>query len=116
MIPRGVEVFVALEPIDLRWSFDWLSGIVEERIGREARSGALFIFFGKHRAALKVLFFDGSGMCVFYKRLDAGTFRLPAPPDPRASSVVIDERALEALLDGIDIDAPATKRRRLSVH
>lgn len=116
MIPRGVEVFVALEPIDLRWSFDRLSGIVEERIGREARSGALFIFFGKHRAALKVLFFDGSGMCVFYKRLDAGTFRLPAPPDPCASSVVIDERALEALLDGIDIDAPATKRRRPSVH
>jgi len=116
MIPRGVEVFVALEPIDLRWSFDRLSGIVEERIGREARSGALFIFFGKHRAALKVLFFDGSGMCVFYKRLDAGTFRLPAPPDTGASSVVIDERALEALLDGIDIDAPAAKRRRPSVH
>lgn len=116
MIPRGVEVFVALQPIDLRWSFDRLSGIVEERIGREARSGALFIFFGKHRAALKVLFFDGSGMCVFYKRLDAGNFRLPAPPDPRASSVVIDERALEALLDGIDIDAPAAKRRRPSVH
>lgn len=87
MIPHGVEVFVALDPIDLRWSFDRLSGIVEERIGREARSGALFIFFGKHRAALKVLFFDGSGMCVFYKRLDAGTFRLPAPSDPRASSV-----------------------------
>ena len=40
MIPHGVEVFVALEPIDLRWSFDRLSGIVEERIGREARSGA----------------------------------------------------------------------------
>jgi transposase len=116
MIPRGVEVFVALEPIDLRWSFDRLSGIVEERIGREARSGALFIFFGKHRAALKVWFFDGSGMCGFYKRLDAGTFRLPAPLDPGASSVVIDERALEALLDGIDIDAPSAKRRRPSVH
>lgn len=116
MIPRGVEVFVALEPIDLRWSFDRLTGIVEERIGREARSGALFLFFGKHRAALKVLFFDGSGMCVFYKRLDAGTFRLPTPPDPHASSVVIDERALEALLDGIDIDAPAAKRRKSSVH
>ena len=116
MIPRGVEVFVALEPIDLRWSFERLSGIVEEQIGREARSGALFIFFGKHRAALKVLFFDGSGMCVFYKRLDAGTFRLPPSPDPRANSVEIDERTLEALLDGIDIDAPVAKRRRQSVH
>jgi transposase len=115
VIPHGVEVFVALAPIDLRWSFDRLAGIVEERIGRHARSGALFIFFGKRRTALKVLFFDGSGMCVFYKRLDAGTFRLPAA-DARATSVAIDERALEALLDGIDIDAPAPKRRRSSVH
>ena len=64
MIPRGVEVFVGLEPIDLRWSFDRLAGIAQERIGRDARCGALFIFFGKHRAALKILFFDGSGMCV----------------------------------------------------
>lgn len=54
MIPRGVEVFVGLEPIDLRWSFDRLSGIASERVGREARSGALFVFFGKRldRASL----------------------------------------------------------------
>jgi hypothetical protein len=49
MIPRGVEVFVGLEPIDLRWSFDRLSGIANERVGRDARSGALFVFFGKRR-------------------------------------------------------------------
>lgn len=99
----------------MRWSFDRLAGIVEERIGRDARSGALFIFFGKRRAALKVLFFDGSGMCIFYKRLDVGTFRLPAA-DARATSVAIDERTLEALLDGIDIEATAPKRRRSIVH
>lgn len=72
MIPHGVEIFVGLEPIDLRWSFDRLAGIVSERIGREARSGALFVFFGKRHDALKVLFFDGTGMCVFYKRLLCG--------------------------------------------
>lgn len=117
MIPCGVEVFVGLEPIDLRWSFDRLAGIVEERIGRQARSGALFIFFGKHRTALKALFFDGSGMCVFYKRLDSGTFKLPAAVDERAPTVAIDERTLEAMLDGIDVEAkPATERRRRSVH
>jgi transposase len=69
MIPRGVEIFVGVEPIDLRWSFDRLSGIATERIGRSARSGALFVFFGKRRDAIKVLFFDGSGLCQFYKRL-----------------------------------------------
>ena len=68
MIPHGVEVFVGLDPIDLRWGFDRLSGLVSERLGREARSGALFLFFGKRRDALKVLFFDGSGLCLFYNQ------------------------------------------------
>ena len=69
MIPHGVEVFVALDLIDLRWGFHRLSGVVTERLGREARSGALFVFFGKRRDAIKVLFFDGTGVCLFYKRL-----------------------------------------------
>jgi len=107
MIPHGVEIFVGLEPIDLRWSFDRLAGVVAERVGREARSGALFVFFGKRRDALKVLFFDGTGLCVFYKRLDSGTFRLPAPLDDieGATTVVIEERVLDDLLDGIDVQA-----------
>jgi len=109
MIPHGVEIFVGLEPIDLRWSFDRLAGIVAERIGREARSGALFVFFGKRRDAIKVLFSDGTGMCVFYKRLDHSTFRIPEPLDEHAKSVTLDERALDDLLDGIDIEAKVQK-------
>ena len=115
MIPHGVEVFVGLDPIDLRWGFDRLSGLVAERLGREARSGALFLFFGKRRDALKVLFFDGSGLCLFYKRLDRGTFRVPEAPAAGAPGVEIDERVLDALLDGIDVE-PATPKRRLRVH
>ena len=65
MIPSGMEIFVAVAPIDLRWGFDRLAGVVEEQIGRTARSGALFVFFGKRRSAMKILFFDGSGMCLF---------------------------------------------------
>ena len=113
MIPHGVEIFVGLDPIDLRWSFDRLAGIVTERIGREPRSGALFVFFGKRREALKVLFFDGTGMCLFYKRLDRGVFKLPAPFDEGAKTVEIDERVLDDLLDGIDVEPRATK---LAVH
>lgn len=112
MIPSGVDVFIGLDPIDLRWSFDRLSGIVAERIGREARGGALFVFFGRRRDALKVLFFDGTGMCVFYKRLDRGTFRVPEATSRGATSVEIDERTLDALLDGIDVDATGPRRPR----
>ena len=118
MIPHGVEVFVSLAPVDLRWSFDRLAGVAMEQVGREARSGALFVFFGKRRDALKVLFFDGTGMCLFYKRLDQGTFRLPEPLDEHATTVALNERELDDLLDGIDIEAKPRKtpRARQPVH
>jgi transposase len=115
MIPHGVEIFVGLEPIDLRWGFERLSGLVEERLGRRARSGALFVFIGKRRSALKCLFYDGTGLCLFYKRLDRGTFRLPQALEEGAASVVLEERALEDLLDGIDVEVPRVRRVR-GVH
>lgn len=114
MIPHGVEVYVGLEPIDLRWGFDRLSGIVAERLTQDARCGALFVFFGKRRDALKVLFFDGTGLCMFYKRLDRGAFRLPHAPEG-TTSLVIEERVLDDLLDGVDLDPePKGARRRLA--
>ena len=51
MIPEGVEIFVGLEPIDLRWGFDRLAGLVQDRLGRVARGGALFVFFGTRKTA-----------------------------------------------------------------
>jgi transposase len=104
VIPSGVEVFVALAPIDLRWGFDRLAGVVQEQIGRSARSGGLFVFFGKRKSALKILFFDGSGMCLFYKRLDSRTFRVPEALRPGMTSVELSERELDDLLDGIDVE------------
>jgi transposase len=112
MIPRGVEIFLGLEPIDLRWGFERLAGAVAERIGRDARSGALFVFFGKRRHAVKVLFFDGSGLCLFYKRLDRGAFRRPEPTGPESTAVTIDEGALDDLLDGLDLEAAAPRQPR----
>lgn len=111
MIPSGVQVFVALEPIDMRWSFDRLAGAALERIGYDARSGALFIYFGKRRDAVKILFSDGSGMCVFYKRLDRGTFRIPEGAEG-ARHVELDEGLLDALLDGVDLGEAAKQPPR----
>lgn len=112
MIPRGVEIFVALDPIDMRWGFDRLCGLVTERLGRSARAGALFVFFGRRRTAMKVLFCDRSGICVFYKRLDAGTFRVPDPALEGDVARLIEERAFDDLIDGIDIE-PRSHRRRV---
>jgi transposase len=113
MIPRGVEIFVALDPIDLRWGFDRLCGAVAERLGRQARSGALFVFFGRRRTAAKILFADRTGVCVFYKRLDTGTFRIPEPAIEGDVARLIDERAFDDLIDGIDL---APVRRGRAVH
>jgi len=107
-----MQMFVALEPVDLRCSFDRLSGIAKEQIGYDARGGALFIFYGRRRDALKVLFFDGSGMCIFYKRLDRGVFRLPEAVPEGARHVEVDEATLEGLLDGVDVEARSPGRRR----
>ncbi len=114
MIPVGAEIYVALEPVDMRLSFDRLAGFAKERVGYDARGGALFVFFGRRRDALKVLFFDGSGMCIFYKRLDRGTFKLPEPTTEGAQHVEIDDATLEALLDGIDVAADVRPKKPTS--
>ena len=112
MIPSGVEIYVALEPVDMRLSFDRLAGLAQEQTGYDARSGALFIFFGRRRDSLKLLFFDGSGMVIFYKRLDRHTFKIPTPPSADARYVEVDDAALEALLDGVDIEQAVEARSR----
>jgi transposase len=116
MIPSGVEIYLAVGAIDLRWGFNRLTGVVAEHIGRDVRCGALFLFFGRRRDALKILFFDGTGMCLFYKRLDAGLFRLPERcSDTQTGSIAVDESELNTLLDGIDLEKPiqreSTRRR-----
>lgn len=116
MIPAGVQIYLALEPIDMRLSFDRLSGVAKEQVGYDARTGALFVFFGRRKDALKVLFFDGTGMCIFYKRLDAGTFQIPDAPGEGVRHVEVDDATLEALLDGIDVEQGTKTRPRPKVH
>lgn len=116
MIPVGVQIFLALEPVDMRLSFDRLSGIAKDQTAYDARCGALFVFFGRRRDALKVLFFDGTGMCTFYKRLDRGTFRIPEPVREGDRHIEVDDATLEALLDGVEIASGAIPRIRRLAH
>ena len=101
MIPQGVEVFVAIEPVDMRLGFERLGGLVRERMGREPRSHALFVFFGKRRQTVKVLSWDGTGTILWYKRLDCGLFEIPRPSTTGATSVVVSEAAFEAIFAGL---------------
>lgn len=106
-VPRNVRVFVAMGPFDMRGSFDAMAGRVR-RLGLEPVDGNLYVFFSKRRTLAAVLYFDGSGWCLFRKRLEVGTFELPAVP-PGADRIAVDGRVLASILDGIDLRAP---RRR----
>jgi len=114
VIPAGVEIYLALEPIDLRAGFNRLSGIALEQLGQDPRGGALLVFVGKRRTALKVLYYDGTGVCLFYKRLDKGRFRQHEPQHPDDTHLELSEVELDALLDGIDLEKP--KRKPIVIH
>jgi len=116
MIPTGVQIFLALEPVDMRWSFERLSGAVQEGIGYDARGGALFVFYGRRKDALKILFFDGTGMVIFYKRFDSAVVKLPSDAPPGTKQIELDEAILEALLDGLVIEKKPASTRRQALH
>jgi transposase len=102
MIRLPATLYVAIEPVNLHLSFDRLAGIVREQLGGDPRAEAAFIFHNRRGTHLKVLWFDGSGYCILYKRLDRGVYRIPVAIPARATRVSVSHRELELLLQGID--------------
>jgi transposase len=76
-LPRGVEVFIYDEPCDMRRSFDKLSLLVESEMKRKLTDGDLFLFVSRDRKRAKVLYFDGTGLCLFSKRMTSERFAAP---------------------------------------
>jgi transposase len=74
---RRVPVFAFGEPVDMRKSFDTLSVIVREHVKHDVLEGALYVFVGRDRRRAKVLYWDGTGLCVLAKRLEKGRFSAP---------------------------------------
>lgn len=73
-LPRHVRVHAYAAPADLRKGFEGLSALVRDELGRDPLSGDLFLFTNRTRRRSKVLLFDGTGLCIFAKRLDKGIF------------------------------------------
>jgi len=110
MPPSSMRVFVATKPVDLRRSFDSLASCVEELLGQDPLSGHLFVFRNRQGDRVKILYWDRTGYCLWYKRLEAGTFRLPRGPE---EGVEVDAAELMLLLEGIDL-AGARRQRRFT--
>jgi transposase len=102
-LPPTVRVFVAVDPIDMRGSFDALAGAVR-RLGLDPVDGHLYLFLNKRRRIAKALWFDSSGWCVLAKRLETGSFQLPCVTAGE-TQVRIDGATFASLLAGIDFTA-----------
>jgi transposase len=91
---RAVRVFAYPEPVDLRKGYDGLFGLVKQGLGRDPLSGDLFLFVSKRRAGCKVLVWDGTGLCIFQKRLERGRFASPWRQDGDVVRMTASELAL----------------------
>lgn len=74
---RGMRVFALDSPADMRKGFDGLFALATQTVGRDVLAGDLFLFVGKTRRRAKVLFWDGTGLCIYAKRLERGRFTAP---------------------------------------
>ena len=108
--PPTVRVFMCDQPVDLRKSFDGLSGCVEQIIGADPLSGHLFVFFNRRRTQVKILVWDRTGYCLWCKRLEQGRFS--AMKDNRGKACTLPELML--ILEGIDLTG-ARYRKRFSL-
>lgn len=104
---KNLKVVLAVEPVDLRKSFNGLYAIARNELGEVPENGALFIFSNRTRTRIKVLCFDGTGCWVSVKRLEEGTFSWPKGLDK--TKLALQPEALGLLLDGVDLRGPALR-------
>lgn len=112
MLAHGLPVYVALEPVDMRFGYERLGGIVRERMQAEPRSRALFVFVGKRGHTLKILTWDGTGVIVVHKKLDAGKFEVPRASRVGEQHVVVSDAIFEVIYKGVSV-GPKKPRRRI---
>jgi transposase len=95
----GTQVWLACRPTDMRKGFDGLAAQVTEVLRADPFSGHLFVFRGKRGDYVKILYWDGSGLCLFTKRLENGRFAWPPVIDERLR---LTPAQLALLIEGID--------------
>lgn len=107
-LPTNMSIYLCVGAVDLRKSFDGLSGLVETVFQRNLLDGHLFLFLNKRRDRLKALWWERDGLTIWYKRLERGTFEMP-PVAEGAAHLALDATDLAMLLGGVSL---ATARRR----
>lgn len=104
-----VKVYVCTAPMDMRKGFDSLAALVSHTLKRDPLSGHWFVFRNRIGDRVKVLCWDGSGLVLYYKRLDTGTFHWPRL---NAGVLTLTAAELSLLIDGMDWRRLAQSRHR----
>lgn len=112
-LPAQARVYLCTTPVDLRKSFDGLSGLVESVFQGSVLDGHLFLFVNKRQDRIKALWWDRDGLIIWYKRLEVGCFEIPRASDG-ATHVTLDGTELAMLLGGVSL-ASVKRRKRLSL-
>jgi transposase len=106
--PAAIKIYVALAPVDMRKQYDGLWAAAQAQLGEDPKGGAVFCFTNRERTRLKLLYWDGTGVWVLAKRLEAGRFSWPEPSERKAKLALAPE-ALALLLGGVDLKRGSLK-------
>jgi len=109
-IASSTRIFVATSPTDMRKGFDGLQGLVAGVLGQDPLSGHLFLFVNRRRDKLKVLYWDGDGLAIWYRRLEQGTFQMPTITDDKTAAEINREDLL-MLIRGLDYENVHRRKR-----
>ena len=109
-LPPGIQVFMAIHPVDMRKSFDGLSAAVQAVFARDVLDGHLFLFLNRRCDRIKILWWDRDGLALFYKRLEIGSYEIPKH-GPEAKHLRLDATQLALLLSGVQLSSVQHRRR-----
>lgn len=98
-LPTGVRVLIATRPVDFRKGMDGLAALVQEHLGADPFCGTIFVFRAKRADRVKLIVWDGTGLCLFAKRLERGAFRWPKVEN---GTMRLTPSQLAALIEGLD--------------
>ncbi len=104
----NLRYFLCCTTIDIRNGFDGLAGIVRNHLKKDPISGDVFIFLNKKRTHVKLLYWDGDGFALYYKRLEKGRYTLPTH---RESSKQVKREELLMLLEGLTFKSIRKNKR-----
>jgi transposase len=101
-ISRGYKYYLYGKVCDMRKGFDCLCGLVRNEFAQNPLSGDIFIFFNQRHTHVKLLQWQGDGFAMFYKRLEKGTYEVPAIISSSVS-VELTSQQLLLILEGISL-------------